>query len=91
MQKTFAGDKFMGNMKIAVLSMVVTYVTSLLDYFLVGRVMGEDALQAFALLSPYLSIVFFVSCLIASGTAIMLAFEVGKGSRENGNRFFHKE
>lgn len=88
MQKTFASDKFLGNMKIAVLSMVVTYVNSLLDYFLVGRVMGEEALQAFALLSPYLSVIFFASCLISSGTSIMLAFEVGKGSREKGNHYF---
>lgn len=72
-------------MKIAVLSMVVTYVSSLLDFFLVGQVMGEEALQAFTLLSPYLSIIFFVSCLISSGTSVMIAFEVGKGNREEGN------
>lgn len=90
MHKTFAGDKFFGNMKIAILSMIVTYSTSLLDYFLVGRAMGEEALQAFALLTPYLSIVFFVSCLISSGTAIMIAFEVGKGSRERGNLYFQQ-
>lgn len=87
-EKTFARDKFLGNMKIAVLSMIVTYVTSLLDFFLVGQVIGEKALQAFALLNPYLSIIFFVSCLISAGTSVMLAFEVGKGSRENGNRYF---
>lgn len=90
MQRNFASDKFLGNMKIAVLSMVVSYSSSLLDYFLVGQVMGEKALQAFALLTPYLSIIFFVSCLVSSGTAIMSAFEVGKGSREHGNHFFQQ-
>ncbi len=89
-KKTFASDKFLGNMKIAVLIFLVEYITSLLDYFLVGHVMGEEALSAFALLTPYLSAIFFVSSMISSGTAIMIAFEVGKGSRGNGNKYFQQ-
>ena len=90
MNKTFAEDKFKGNMKTALLSMVITYLLTMMDYVLVGQILGEEALEAFALVIPYVSVITFFSCLISSGTAVMIAMEAGKGDRAEGNHYFQQ-
>lgn len=90
MNQTFAEDKFKGNMKTALLSMVITYLLTLLNYILVGQVLGEEALEAFALVIPYVSVITFFSCVISSGTSVMIAMEAGKGDRKEGNHYFQQ-
>lgn len=87
---TFAEEKFRGNMKLAVITMVIAYLTSIMDYVLVGQVMGEESLKAFALVTPYVSIVTFTASMISVGTAFLIAREVGRGNRGEANKYFQQ-
>lgn len=90
MKKTFAEEKFRGNLKTSLLTMVITYLLILTDYILIGQTLGEDALAAYAFVVPFISVITFFSYTISSGTAVMIAMELGKGESEEGNHYFQQ-
>lgn len=88
MHKNLISEKFKSMFFVATLSMLIEYVVLLSDNIIAGNLLGEKALSAITLISPFFSIMFFLSFIFSIGTGILTAYEIGKGNREKVNQYF---
>ncbi len=88
MAKTFASKKFHSLILANTLAMLAEFLMLFSDSVIAGNMMGEDALSAITLVTPFFSFLVFTGFLISTGTSIVISCEVGEGSRENANRYF---
>ena len=88
MEKTFAAKKFHSLIFANTVAMLAEFLTVLADNVIAGNMLGEVALSAITLITPFFSFLVFTAFLVAIGTSIVVSSEVGAGSRENADRYF---
>ena len=74
---TFATDKFRTLLPAATFAMAAEFLMGLSDSVICGHVLGENALSAVNLMQGVFEIVTFVGMLVAIGTSVLFATELG--------------
>ncbi|AJC86565.1 MATE family efflux transporter [Campylobacter sp. RM16704] len=64
------------------------YLYVIIDGIFVGRYLGTDALAAMNLVMPFIMISFALADMIAIGSSVQIAINLGKGKIENARRIF---
>ena len=87
-RKTVISTRFRSVFFASMVSMTVSYILMLTDNVVAGQILGQQAVAAMSLIFPLLTLLFFISYLIADGLAMMAAYAQGKGNREEVYRLF---
>ena len=87
-RKTVISTRFRYVFFASMVSMTVSYILMLTDNVVAGQILGQQAVAAMSLVFPLLTMLFFISYLIADGLAMMAAYAQGKGNREEVYRLF---
>lgn len=74
----------------SIASMIVFSLYTIVDGIIVSWGVGEEALAAVNLSSPFNSVVFSVGVLLASGTSVVTAISLGQGDEKRANRYFNQ-
>ncbi|WP_310600536.1 MATE family efflux transporter [Desulfobulbus sp.] len=88
MIKTFAAHKFLTLIAAGSLAMLVEYLLLLSDSLIAGNMLEERALSAITLSSPVFSFIVFIGFMIAIGTMVVFARQVGRGKRRIADLYF---
>lgn len=86
--RTFASQKFFSLITANLIGMLVEYLVLLSDSLIAGNLLGEEALLAINLSSPFLTFIIFIGSMITIGTNISFADEVGRGRRDQAMLYF---
>ena len=70
----------------ALLMMFAENLSDTVNYILAAQILGDNAMAAVNLVTPLLYSVFFLSSLIATGTAYLYSFEIGAFRHEKANK-----
>ncbi|ORT99973.1 Multi antimicrobial extrusion protein (Na(+)/drug antiporter) [Anaerovibrio sp. JC8] len=87
-KKTVISTRFRSVFVSAMVAMTLSYILMLSDNIVAGQFIDDDAVAAMSLVFPLLTILFFVSYLIADGLGMMAAYAQGQEDREKVNRLF---
>ena len=87
-KKTVIFTRFRSVFLASMVSMTVSYILMLTDNVVAGQLLGPQAVAAMSLVFPMMTMLFFVSYLIADGLAMMAAYAQGKGDRAEVYRLF---
>ena len=88
MAETVIGTRFKSVFVASLASMSISYVLLLTDNIVAGQFVGEDAVAAMTLVAPIMTLVFFLSYMVADGLAMMFSYAKGKNDREKANELF---
>lgn len=87
-KKTVISMRFRSVFAAALFSMASAYVLILTDNVAAGQLVGEEAVMSMTLVFPLLTLIIFVSYLIADGLAMMLSYAQGRADRERVDQLF---
>ena len=88
MAETVIGTRFKSVFVASLASMSISYVLILTDNIVAGQFVGEDAVAAMTLVAPIMTLVLFLSYMVADGLAMMFSYAKGKNDREQANKYF---
>ncbi|MBR1806633.1 MAG: hypothetical protein IJ774_09665, partial [Selenomonadaceae bacterium] len=88
MAQTVIGKRFRSVFVASLASMSISYVLILTDNIVAGQFIGEDAVAAMTLVSPLMTLVFFLSYMVADGLAMMFSYAKGHNDRVKANDLF---
>lgn len=88
MGKSFIASKFRSVLIVSTFAMLGEYLVLLSDNLIAGNILGESALSAITLVTPFFSFAVFLAFLIALGTDIVISRCVGQMDRQQANNFF---
>lgn len=81
-RKTVISTRFRSVFVAAMVSMSVAYILMLTDNVVAGQIIGDRAVAAMSLVFPMMTMIFFLSYIIADGLAMMAAYAQGQGNRQ---------
>ena len=87
-KKTVISTRFWSVFTSAMVAMTPSYILMLSDNIVAGQFINDDAVAAMSLVFPLMTILFFLSYLIADGLGMMAAYAQGQENREKVNRLF---
>ena len=86
--KTVIGERFRSVFVASLASMMISYVLMLTDNIVAGQFAGEEAVAAMTLIQPIMTLIFFLSYMIADGLAMMFSYAKGLNDRQKANEIF---
>lgn len=86
--KTVISKRFKSVFVASIASMSISYVLILTDNVVAGQFVGEEAVAAMTLVSPIMTLIFFLSYMVADGLAMMFSYAMGKSDRQKANELF---
>ena len=88
MTKTVIGARFRSVFVASIASMTISYVLILTDNVVAGQFIGDKAVAAMTLVSPMMTLIFFLSYMVADGLAMMFSYAKGKNDQAKANELF---
>ncbi len=86
--KTVISERFKSVFVASFASMTISYVLMLTDNVVAGQFVGDEAVAAMTLVSPIMTLVFFLSYMVADGLAMMFSYAKGKSDQAKANELF---
>ena len=87
-KKTVISTRFWSMFTSAMVAMTLSYILMLSDNIVAGQFINDDAVAAMSLVFPLMTILFFLSYLIADGFGMLAAYAQGQEDRDEVNRLF---
>ena len=87
-KKTVISTRFWSVFTSAMVAMTLSYILMLSDNIVAGQFINDDAVAAMSLVFPLMTILFFLSYLIADGLGMLAAYAQGQEDRDEVNRLF---
>lgn len=72
----------------AIVGMLVNAIYNIVDRIFIGQYVGEEALASLIVVFPVIMIIFALSILTGQGGANLISISLGKGNKDDANRFF---
>ncbi len=72
----------------AIVGMIVNAIYNIVDRRFIGMYVGEDALASLMVVFPIMIFIFAVAVLIGQGGANLISINIGKGRRDEANKYF---
>ncbi len=72
----------------AIIGMLVNAIYNIVDRIFIGKYVGEEALASLIVVFPILMFLFALSVLIGQGGANLVSISLGRGNRDDADRFF---
>ncbi len=72
----------------AVVGMIVNAIYNIVDRMFIGMYVGEEALASLMVVFPIMMFTFAVAVLIGQGGANLISINIGKGRRDEANKYF---
>ena len=69
-------------------SMTVSYILMLTDNIVAGQFIGDRAVAAMTLIAPIMTLIFFLSYMVADGLAMMFSYAKSRNDRAKANELF---
>lgn len=88
MAKTVISERFYSVFRASIASMAISYVLMLTDNVVAGQFVGEEAVAAMTLVSPIMTLIIFLSYMVADGLAMMFSYAKGRNNRIKANELF---
>ena len=88
MGKTVIDKRFRSVFVASIASMTISYVLILTDSVAAGQFIGDEAVAAMTLVSPIMTMVTFLSYMVADGLAMMFSYAKGKNDQNKANELF---
>ncbi len=88
MTKTVIGERFRAVFTASIASMAIAYVLLLTDNIVAGQFVGDEAVAAMTLVAPIMTLIFFLSYMVADGLAMMFSYAKGNNDRRKANELF---
>ena len=85
--KTVIGKRFKSVFMASLASMAITYILMLTDNVVAGQFVDE-AVAAMTLVEPILTLIFFLSYMVADGLAMMFSYAKGRSDQLKANQLF---
>ncbi|MDD6627945.1 MAG: MATE family efflux transporter [Lachnospiraceae bacterium] len=79
---------FLGTLSIMILSALTAMLGMLIDGMIIRKGLGAEAMAAYGIASPVFVLLSAVSGIFSSGTQTICARSLGKGEREQANKYF---
>ena len=86
--KTVISERFYSVFRASLASMSISYVLILTDNVVAGQFVGDEAVAAMTLVAPIMTLVIFLSYMIADGLAMMFSYAKGNNDRQKANELF---
>ena len=86
--KTVISERFKSVFMASLVSMMISYVLILTDNVVAGQFAGKEAVAAMTLVAPVMTLIFFLSYMIADGLAMMFSYAKGLNDRQKANEIF---
>ncbi len=86
--KTVISERFKSVFVASFASMTISYVLMLTDNVVAGQFVGDEAVAAMTLVSPIMTLIFFLSYMVADGLAMMFSYAKGKSDQAKANELF---
>lgn len=88
MAKTVISERFRSVFVASIASMAISYVLILTDNIVAGQFVGKDAVAAMTLVAPLMTLILFLSYMVADGLAMMFSYAMGRSDRVKANELF---
>ena len=88
MAKTVISERFRAVFTASIASMAISYVLILTDNIVAGQFVGKEAVAAMTLVAPLMTLVLFLSYMVADGLAMMFSYAMGRNDRVKANQLF---
>ncbi|MBR4383432.1 MAG: hypothetical protein IKP64_07730, partial [Selenomonadaceae bacterium] len=88
MAETVIGTRFKSVFVASLASMSISYILLLTDNIVAGQFVGDEAVAAMTLVAPIMTLILFLSYMVADGLAMMFSYAKGKNDREKANELF---
>lgn len=72
----------------SIVGMIVNAIYNVVDRMFIGQYVGEDALASLMVVFPVMMFIFALSILIGIGGANLISVSIGKGRRDEADRYF---
>ncbi len=72
----------------AIIGMLVSAIYNIVDRIFIGQYVGEAALASLMVVFPIIMVTFALSVLIGQGGSNLISISLGKGDKNDANRFF---
>lgn len=79
---------FVQLMPIAILSMIIPSINSMVDVVVASRFIGVEAVTAIGFYTPFISVLIGLSSILLGGTNILLGKALGKGNKTEADKLF---
>ena len=86
--KTVISERFYSVFRASLASMSISYVLILTDNVVAGQFVGDEAVAAMTLVAPIMTLIYFLSYMIADGLAMMFSYAKGNNDRQKANELF---
>ena len=86
--KTVIGKRFKSVFTASLASMAITYILMLTDNVVAGQFVGDEAVAAMTLVEPILTLIFFLSYMVADGLAMMFSYAICRNDQLKANQLF---
>ena len=86
--KTVISERFKAVFKASLASMIISYMLILTDNVVAGQFFGKEAVAAMTLVAPIMTLIFFLSYMIADGLAMMFSYAKGLNDGQKANELF---
>ena len=88
MAKTVISERFRAVFVASLASMTISYVLMLTDNIVAGQFIGDAAVAAMTLVAPIMTLIFFLSYMVADGLAMMFSYAKGHNDQTKANQLF---
>ena len=88
MTKTVISERFRSVFVASIASMSITYVLTLTDNVVAGQFVGKAAVEAMTLVAPIMTLIVFLSYMVADGLAMMFSYAKGHNDQLKANELF---
>ena len=85
---TVISKRFKSVFVASIASMTISYVLILTDNIVAGQFVGDEAVAAMTLVSPIMTLIFFLSYMVADGLAMMFSYAKGRSDQDKANELF---
>ena len=85
---TVISKRFKSVFVASIASMTISYVLILTDNIVAGQFVGDEAVAAMTLVSPIMTLIFFLSYMVADGLAMMFSYAKGRSDQAKANELF---
>ena len=85
---TVISKRFKSVFVASIASMTISYILMLTDNIVAGQFVGDEAVAAMTLVAPIMTLIFFLSYMVADGLAMMFSYAKGKNDQEKANELF---
>lgn len=86
--KTVISERFRSVFVASIASMSISYILILTDSVVAGQFIGDEAVAAMTLVSPIMTLILFISYMVADGLAMMFSYAKGRNDQTKANELF---